>query len=188
MYMENQKEDLSYQAIENENKPGPFEGIIQRLRPFGICNWDRSTVKISLSLALMLLCAGPMIDCSRAFIAQHQLARATDIAALELSAFVGQSPERLERMAQRYFQANHPDNKMGQGAKFSLSVVNGKLTIRATSTVPTLVMGFLGIPAMHVGINTEIAGSDRKKDVAKVLDIPDFTRLGDLASLNLPEQ
>jgi len=152
-------------------KPGLLDGalsnFIESLRRQVIGKSDGSLMKSAISVAVMALIAGPMIDYSRSFIAQQQLAHAVEDTAVTLSYFSnsGKTPiiqgarseDGIKQTILRHFRANYPESTMSAEVKVNLSVANGKINISATSRVPTIVMAYAGIDFMHVSTRSEIA-------------------------------
>jgi len=116
-------------------------------------------VKTGILLAAMILVAGPLVDYSRTFIAQHQLAQAIDVTALASRAAVDQPNDRLKDFVLRHFQAGYSGDKTGVAANVDISLSSGKITITATATVPTLVLGFVGINSFNIATSSEISQS-----------------------------
>lgn len=151
--------------------PGLFDGAIsrfvQKLRHSAIGKIDGSLMKSAIPFAVMALIAGPMIDYSRSFIAQQQLAHAVEDTAMTLSHFSNsgktlaimgaQSEDGIKKTILRHFRANYPESTMSAGVKVNLIMANGKINISATSTVPTIVMAYAGIDFMQVNTRSEIA-------------------------------
>jgi len=108
-------------------------------------------------VVIMLLLTVPLIDYSRAFVVQQQLTHAVNAATREAGATPGQSESQLKESILNRFQARYPESAAGIKANVDFSSKNGRLTILATSRVPTWVMGFAGISTLSVGINSELA-------------------------------
>jgi len=121
-------------------------------------------VKTGILLAAMIL-IGPLVDFSRAFMAQHRLAQAVDVTALASRAAVDQPNDRLKEFVLRHFQAGYSGDKTGVATNVDLSLSPGKITITATAIVPTLVLGFLGINSLHIATSSEISQSIITADV-----------------------
>ena len=185
MLVENEPAGLDPSAVTSISQRPVFSKHISMMRGLKNLAHHEAAIKNGLLFALMLVAAGPAVDYSRAFIAQHQLARAVNLTALELHKLNGRSDEHLNEIARRRFQASYPDNTTDIVTKMELSVVNGRIKIKATAKVPTLVISLAGINAVHVSSRSDIDTSDRGGSIAGIQPRTDHVKSEDVASLQI---
>jgi Flp pilus assembly protein TadG len=115
---------------------------------------------------------GMAVDFSRALDVQSKLGAALDATALALGAEPGLSQKQAEAKAKAYFKANYPDSALGSPSDLSISFTSATVSISATATVDTLVIGILpGWEELTVSSEVEVQRNSTNLEVSLVLDI-----------------
>ncbi|MDO8422442.1 MAG: pilus assembly protein [Parvibaculum sp.] len=127
-------------------------------------------VIFAISLVPILIAIGAAVDLSQAFIVKQRLTRALDAAGLAVGGVTGQSNAELRTMAQNFFNANYPAAKIGVPAALTVTPDGNNITLGVTATMPTAVMGIVGINTLNIGTTSTITRMGKKLEVALVLD------------------
>jgi len=127
-------------------------------------------VIFAISLVPILIAIGAAVDLSQAFIVKQRLTRALDAAGLAVGGVTGQSTAELRTMAQNFFNANYPAAKIGVPAALTVTPNGNNITLGVTATMPTAVMGIIGINSLSIGTTSQITRMGKKLEVALVLD------------------
>jgi Flp pilus assembly protein TadG len=115
---------------------------------------------------------GMAVDFSRALDVQTKLGAALDATALALGAEPGLSQKQAEAKAKAYFKANYPDSALGSPSDLSISFTAATVSISATATVDTLVIGILpGWEELTVSSEVEVQRNSTNLEVSLVLDV-----------------
>ena len=115
-------------------------------------------------LVPMLLGIGLAIDYSRALKTKQNLAQALDASALAVGSWPDLSEAETKQKAQDFFDANYSASGLGTPSALNVAVLDGKITISATSDVDTTFMKMTGINQMTVGALTEVTLNEKKID------------------------
>lgn len=121
-------------------------------------------------LVPMILGIGLALDYSRGIRARQHLNRALDAAALAVGSWANLSESEITEKAQNYFDANFSANGAGTPGPLSVNISDGKISISATSTIPTIFMHLGGVSEMTVGAFTEVTLNEKKIELVMVLD------------------
>jgi len=143
------------------------------LNIFGSFAAERSGAVVlifGIVLVPMLLGIGLAIDYSRALKTKQNLAYALDAAALAVGSWPDLSEAEIKQKAQDFFDANYSASDLGTPSALNVAVVDGKITISATSDVDTTFMKMSGINQMTVGALTEATLNEKKIELIMVLD------------------
>jgi len=151
-------------------KQNPFG----RLRAF-VSHWiaDRSgsyAVIFAISLIPILVAIGGAVDLSQAYIVKQRLTRALDAAGLAVGGMTGATTAQMQATAQSYFNANYPASKIGTPATLVVTPLNNTVTLSVSATMPTSIMGVVGINTLNIKASSQITRMGKKLEVALVLD------------------
>jgi Flp pilus assembly protein TadG len=133
---------------------------------------ETANVAMIYGLAFMPMMAttGAAIDLSRALMVRARLAQALDAAGLAVGASVNLDQQATQTLAQKYFVANYPSNKLGTPGALQVSVTNNVVDLSATASLNTTIMAIFGFNTMTVGATSEITRETKGLEVAMVLD------------------
>ena len=134
---------------------------------------DRSgAVMLVFSIVLipLLLGVGMAMDYSRALKTKQNLNQALDAAALAVGSWPDLSEAEIKQKAQDFFDANYSSTSLGTPSALDVAVLDGKITISATSDVDTTFMKLSGINQMTVGALSEVTLNEKKIELIMVLD------------------
>lgn len=118
----------------------------------------------------ILIAAGAAVDISRAYIVENRLKAALDAAALAVGGMTGRSQGEIEAMAQAYFDANYPADKLGVPGSVSVVQSGNEVILSAAAELPTSIMGVVGINTLDIGASSQVTRMGKKLEVALVLD------------------
>ncbi|MDO8290408.1 MAG: pilus assembly protein [Parvibaculum sp.] len=140
-----------------------------------ISHWARDkrgsyAVIFAISLVPILIAIGAAIDLSQAYIVKQRLTRALDAAGLAVGGATGQTTEQIQTVAQSYFNANYPSTKVGTPASLIVTPAGNVVTLSVSATMPTSIMGVIGINTLNIGAKSQITRMGKKLEVALVLD------------------
>jgi len=127
-------------------------------------------VIFALSLIPILVAAGAAIDISQAFVVKQRLTRALDDAGLAIGGMTGLTAAQMQTNAQAYFDANYPASKIGVPGTVSVSASGNVVNLTVTATMPTSIMGIVGIDTLDISASSQITKMGKKLEVALVLD------------------
>lgn len=156
---------------ENMNKDGAGSaGLLGRIGAF----WRdrRGNVAMMFGLAAIPFFAfgGLAVDYSRAMMIKNRLGDALDATALAIGGQLGLSQAEVTASANAYFKANYPDSALGATSQLQITYAQAYVTISATATVDTLIMGLIGEHQMTVSSSVEVRREMKGLEVALVLD------------------
>tara|TARA_R110000824_G_scaffold118960_14_gene272259 strand:+ start:393507 stop:394823 length:1317 start_codon:yes stop_codon:yes gene_type:complete len=127
-------------------------------------------VIFAISLVPILVAIGAAVDISQAYIVKQRLTRALDAAGLAVGGVTGMSTAEIQTMAQNYFNANYPASKIGTPASLIVTPNGNVVTLSVSATMPTSLMGIVGINTINIGASSQITRMGKKLEVALVLD------------------
>ncbi len=132
----------------------------------------QGNVAIIFALALMpiMAAAGVGVDLSRAYLVRAHLTQALDAAGLAVAGSPGVSEEQLKTLAQDFFNANYPNTEIGVPGELQLTLGNNVVTLSATATLPTALLGVFGIDELDVGSEVEVTRENKALEIVMVLD------------------
>ena len=134
---------------------------------------DRSgsyAVIFAISLVPILIAIGAAVDLSQAYFVKQRLTRALDAAGLAVGGMTGLTTAQLQTVAQNYFNANYPASKIGTPAALVVTPGTNTVTLSVSATMPTSIMGIIGIDTLKIGASSQITRMGKKLEVALVLD------------------
>lgn len=140
------------------------------LRRFASDRRGSYAVIFAVALVPMLVAIGAAVDISQAYVVKQRMTRALDAAGLAVGGTVGLSSTQLQTMAQNYFNANYPTSKIGVPGTVSVSQSGQIVSLSVTASVPTSIMGIVGIDTMTVTARSQITKMGKKLEVVLVLD------------------
>ncbi|MAU61603.1 TadE/TadG family type IV pilus assembly protein [Parvibaculum sp.] len=145
---------------------------IQRfLRKFFTDRRGNFAMIFALAAIPLVIAAGAAVDISRAYIVENRLKAALDAAALAVGGATGKTQAQLEEIAQAYFDANYPGEKLGVPGAVSVLQNGNTVTLAATAELPTSLMGIVGINTLDIGASSQVTRQGRKLELALVLDV-----------------
>lgn len=145
---------------------------MRQIGGFGHDTRGTTAVIFSLALVPVLGFGAAVLDYSRAAAARTQVQGALDATALMLARDAATlSDAQLQSRGQSFFQGQLKTNKHGT-VLTPITVTRDSRTIRlaVNGTVPTAMMGVLGIQRMEIAGNSRVAWGGRKIELALVLD------------------
>lgn len=125
----------------------------------------------ALAAIPLVIAAGAAVDISRAYIVENRLKAALDAAALAVGGATGKTQAQLEEVAQAYFDANYPAEKLGVPGAVSVVQSGSDVILTASAEMPTALMGIVGIDTLDVGASSQVTRQGRKLELALVLDV-----------------
>lgn len=129
-----------------------------------------TAIIFGILLVPLLLGIGLSIDYARALKTKQNLGQAIDAAALAVGSWADLNTAQIKQKAQEYFNANYSAANLGTPSPLSVNVLNGKISISATSTVDTTFMHLAGVSQMTVDAFTEVTLNEKKIEFVMVLD------------------
>eukprot|EP00439_Symbiodinium_sp_Y106_P088496 s1_g1032.t1 len=132
----------------------------------------KGNVAVMFALAMMpvIAAAGIGVDLSRAYLVRAHLTHALDAAGLAVAGSPSASEDYLETLAQDFFNANYPNTEIGVPGALQLTVGDNVVTLSASATLPTALLGIFGIDEMDVGNEIEVTLETKGLEVVMVLD------------------
>ncbi|MGV8995704.1 MAG: vWA domain-containing protein [Parvibaculaceae bacterium] len=127
-------------------------------------------VIFAISLVPILIAIGGAIDLSQAYIVKQRLTRALDAAGLAVGGVTGQSTAQIQALAQNFFNANYPASKIGTPATLTVTPVGNVVTLSVSATMPTSILGVIGVNTLNIGARSQITRMGKKLEVMLVLD------------------
>ncbi len=118
----------------------------------------------------MLAATGAGIDYGRGMLVQNRLSVALDAAALAVGTALHKPVNELQTMAQSYFDANYPAQELGVPGNLSMTVNGDVISLSATASVDTAMMGIVGYNHLTVSASTEVTRQITGLEVVMVLD------------------
>jgi Flp pilus assembly protein TadG len=113
---------------------------------------------------------GMAVDFSRAMMVKNRLGTALDATALALGSQLGLNQQQVRAQAQAYFDANYPASELGTPSALNINYGATTVTLSATATVPTMVIGLVGVNELDVQQSVEVTREMKGLEVALVLD------------------
>jgi len=113
---------------------------------------------------------GMAVDFSRAMMVKNRLGTALDATALALGAQVGLNQQQVRAQAQAYFNANYPSRELGTPSALNINYAGNTVTISASASVPTVIIGLVGVDELDVQSSVEVTREMKGLEVALVLD------------------
>jgi Flp pilus assembly protein TadG len=132
----------------------------------------QGNVAVIFALAMMpvVAAAGVSVDLSRAYLVKSHLTQALDAAGLAVAGTPGLTNDALATIAQDYFDANYSEADMGVPGELHLDVGDNVVTLAASATLPTALLGVFGIHDMAVNSEIEVTRETKGLEVVLVLD------------------
>lgn len=134
---------------------------------------ERGATAILFGIALVPVIGmgAAVLDYSRAAAARTQVQGALDATALMLARDAGQfSDAQLQSRGQVFFSAQMTRKYGAVVSPLSVTRDSKAIKVAATATVPTAMMGILGIQRVEIGTSSRVAWGGRKVELALVLD------------------
>ncbi|MEQ8299358.1 MAG: pilus assembly protein [Parvibaculaceae bacterium] len=127
-------------------------------------------IMFALASIPIIVAAGAAVDISRAYVVETRLKAALDAAALAVGGTTGQTNAQLQVIAQNYFNANYPAEKMGVPGTVSVTQNGNVVSLTVAADLPTSLMGIAGIDTLDIVASSEVTRMGKKLEVALVLD------------------
>jgi Flp pilus assembly protein TadG len=145
-------------------------GLLSRIAAFW--NDRRGNVAMMFGLAAIPFFAfgGLAVDYSRAMMVKSRLSAALDATALAIAGQAGLTQAQLTTSANAYFKANYPSDEAGTPSALQITFGDRQITVSATATVETLIMGIVGFDSLTVDATAEVKKSSNSLEIAMVLD------------------
>ncbi len=124
----------------------------------------------AIAIVPLLVAIGAAIDISQAYVVKQRMTKALDAAGLAVGGATGLSTAQLQAMAQDFFDANYPAAKMGIPGTVSVTQSGQVVSLSVTASMPTTIMGIVGIDTMNIAASSQITKMGKKLEVALVLD------------------
>lgn len=124
----------------------------------------------ALSVIPILIAVGAAIDISRAYVVKQRMTKALDAAGLAVAGMTGLTTAQIQTTAQNFFNANYPATKIGVPGTLTVTSTTSKVTLSASASMPTAIMGIIGINSMSIAASSEITKLGKKLEVALVFD------------------
>jgi len=133
---------------------------------------SRGNVAMLFALSMLPIVGGVggAVDFSRAYVAKSRLLEAIDAAALAVGSSQLTELDEMEDMAQKFFDANYDNKGIGGSTQITLTAADSVITINATTTVDTLLLGVVGMETIDVVANTQVIKESKALEVVMVLD------------------
>ena len=132
----------------------------------------QGNIAVIFALAMMpiVAAAGAGVDLSRAYLVKAHLTQALDAAGLAVAGTPGASEAQVAAIAQSFFKANYPESEIGVPGELSINLADNVVTLAATATLPTALLGIFGIHDMAVASEIEVTRETKGLEVVMVLD------------------
>ncbi|MBO6677852.1 pilus assembly protein [Parvibaculum sp.] len=127
-------------------------------------------IMFALASIPIIVAAGAAVDISRAYVVETRLKAALDAAALAVGGTTGQTNAQLQVIAQNYFNANYPADRMGVPGTVTVAQNGNEVSLTVAASLPTSLMGIAGIDTLDIGARSEVTRMGKKLEVALVLD------------------
>lgn len=154
--------------------PNMVNSGAERLSGF-VRRWMRDrrgsyAVIFALTLIPILIAIGAAVDISQAYIVKQRLTRALDAAGLAVGGMTGQTTAQIQTTAQSFFNANYPATKIGVPGALSVTTSGNVVSLSATATMPTSLMGIVGFNTLDIRASSQITRMGKKLEVVLALD------------------
>jgi len=140
------------------------------LRRFIVDARGNYAILFALSVIPILIAVGAAIDISRAYVVKQRMTKALDAAGLAVAGMTGLTNAQIQTTAQNFFNANYPATKIGVPGTLTVSSTSAKVMLSASASMPTAIMGIIGVKTMSIAANSEITKLGKKLEVALVFD------------------
>lgn len=127
-------------------------------------------IMFALASIPIIMAAGAAVDISRAYVVETRLKAALDAAALAVGGVTGKSNAELQIIAQNYFNANYPADKMGVPGTVTVTQSGNVVSLTVAADLPTSLMGIAGIDTLDIVAESQVTRMGKKLEVALVLD------------------
>lgn len=124
----------------------------------------------AIAIVPLLVAIGAAIDISQAYVVKQRMTKALDAAGLAVGGTTGLSTAQLQAMAQDFFDANYPATKMGIPGTVSVTQSGQVVSLSVAASMPTTIMGIVGIDMMNIAASSQITKMGKKLEVVLVLD------------------
>lgn len=118
----------------------------------------------------VLIAIGAAVDLSQAYVVKQRMTKALDAAGLAVGGMTGMSNAQLQTAAQNFFNANYPVSKLGIPGTVTVSTSGNIVSLTASGSLPTAVMGVVGVKSMDISVSSQITKMGKKLEVVLVLD------------------
>jgi Flp pilus assembly protein TadG len=123
-----------------------------------------------LALVPTIAAAGVAVDMNQAVAVRTRLGQALDAAGLSVAATPGLTAQQIQERAQQFFDANFPDDALGDALSLSASQTGDIVRLTAAARVETAFLGLIGIEYIEVGPEAEVVRESRGLEIALSLD------------------
>ena len=147
-----------------------WRGISRILGRFTADDHGAIAIIFGIVLVPLLLGIGLSIDYTHALRVKQHLGSAVDAAALAVGSWADLSETEITAKAQSFFDANYTADGLGVLGSLNVSVQDGVISLRATSTVNTTFMQLAGINQVTVNAFTEVTLNHKQIELIMVLD------------------
>lgn len=127
-------------------------------------------VIFALTLIPVIIAIGAAVDISQAYIVKQRLTRALDAAGLAVGGATGLTTAQIQTMAQSFFNANYPATKIGVPGALTVTTSGNVVSLSATATMPTSLMGIVGFNTLDIRASSQITRMGKKLEVVLALD------------------
>lgn len=127
-------------------------------------------ILFAIAIIPVLIAIGAAIDTSRAYVVKQRMTKALDAAGLAVAGMTGLTDAQIQTAAQNFFNANYPSTKIGIPGTLTVSSTTSKVVLSASASMPTAIMGIVGIDTMNIAASSEITKLGKKLEVALVFD------------------
>ena len=140
------------------------------LRGFAADRGGSYAIIFAIALIPMLVAIGAAVDISQAYFVKQRMTKALDAAGLAVAGTAGLTTAQMQTMAQNFFNANYPASKIGVPGTVSVSENGQIVSLSVTASMPTSIMGVVGINTLNISASSQITKMGKKIEVALVLD------------------
>lgn len=133
---------------------------------------QRGNFAIMFALAALpiIVAAGAAVDISRAYAVENRLKAALDAAALAVGGAPNHTNQQLQVIAQNYFDANYPAEKLGVPGIVAVTQNGNVVSLSVKADMPTTLMGIAGIKTLDIAASSQVTRMGKKIEVMLVLD------------------
>ena len=158
-------------AASHMNKASRSTGLLGWIGAFWRDRCGNVAMMFGLAAIPFFAFGGLAIDFSRAMMVKNRLGATLDATALAIAGQTGMTEEQLTASANAFFQANYPSSELGRPSALQLTFGDRQITVAASATVDTLIMGLIGHHTMTVEAEAEVRKSSNSLEIAMVLDV-----------------
>ncbi len=138
-----------------------------------------TAVVFAFTLPVLVAAGGLSVDLAKAYNVQNRLGNALDKAALAAANSTGNTSD-LEARMNAFFDANFPDDVLGDSLDLDMTLAGNKLNVTATARVETSFMNLFGKNYVTIDAETEVVRELSGIEIVMVLDVT-----GSMAGTNL---